>query len=166
MCRCSLSRRRRRLRGRACFPACSRSIVTRLWCSSWRPKSTTAARKEVEHQEKFTSFFKVGVANRLMAGRDFASIDKTAGGRAADKGVDDLSDVIRTLDKKGAWRVFAARAAGSGRCRPAPPSHPRHASGVCRGPRPGHGRDAGQSGCLLRDVPRQCLVQCISDVAF
>lgn len=69
-------------------------------CSSWRPKSATAARKEVEHQEKFTSFFKVGVANRLMAGRDFASMDKTAGGRAADKGVDDLSDVIRALDKK------------------------------------------------------------------
>ena len=69
-------------------------------CSSWRPKSTTEARKEVENQEKFTSFFKVGVANRLMSGRDFASLDKTAGGRAADKGVDDLSEVIRALDKK------------------------------------------------------------------
>jgi len=35
-----------------------------------------------------------------MSGRDFASMDKTAGGRASDKGVDDLSDVIRALDKK------------------------------------------------------------------
>ncbi len=69
-------------------------------CSTWRPKSASAARKEVENQEKFTSFFEVGVANRLMSGRDFASMDKTAGGRAADKGVDDLSDVIRALDKK------------------------------------------------------------------
>ena len=69
-------------------------------CSSWRPKPASAARKEVEHQEKFTSFFKVGIANRLMAGRDNASMDRTAGGRAADKGVDDLSDVIRALDKK------------------------------------------------------------------
>ena len=69
-------------------------------CSTWRPKSASAARKEVEHQEKFTSFFKVGVANRLLSGRDFASLDKTAGGRAADKGVDDLSEVIRALDKK------------------------------------------------------------------
>jgi len=69
-------------------------------CSTWRPKSATAARKEVDNQEKFASFFKVGVTNRLMSGRDFASLDKTAGGRAADKGVDDLSDVIRALDKK------------------------------------------------------------------
>ncbi len=69
-------------------------------CSTWRPKSAAAARKEVDNQEKFTSFFKVGVANRLMSGRDFASMDKTAGGRAADRGVDDLSDVIRALDKK------------------------------------------------------------------
>ncbi len=69
-------------------------------CSTWRPKSASAARKEVDHQEKFTSFFKVGVANRLMSGRDFTSMDKSAGGRAADKGLDELSDVIRALDKK------------------------------------------------------------------
>lgn len=69
-------------------------------CSTWRPRSASAARREVEHQEKFASFFKVGVANRLLSGRDFASMDRTAGGRAADKSVDDLSEVIRALDKK------------------------------------------------------------------
>jgi type IV secretion system protein VirB4 len=33
-------------------------------CSTWRPKSTTAARKEIDQQEKFISFFKVGVLTR------------------------------------------------------------------------------------------------------
>jgi len=70
-------------------------------CSTWRPKSSAAARKEIDHQEKFTSFFKVGIANRLMAGRDLASLDKTAGAKAADSSVDDLSEVIRALDRKG-----------------------------------------------------------------
>ena len=70
-------------------------------CSTWRPESAAAARKEVDHQEKFTSFFKVGIANRLMSGKDTASLDKTAGAKAADSSVDDLSDVIRALDKKG-----------------------------------------------------------------
>ena len=69
-------------------------------CSTWRPESAAAARKEVDHQEKFTSFFKVGIANRLMSGKDTASLDKTAGAKAADSSVDDLSDVIRALDKK------------------------------------------------------------------
>src|SRR5207249_4630253 len=30
-------------------------------CSSWRPKSSSAARGEIDAQEKFISFFKVGV---------------------------------------------------------------------------------------------------------
>lgn len=29
-----------------------------ILCSAWRPKSTTAARKEIDQQEKFTGFFK------------------------------------------------------------------------------------------------------------
>lgn len=70
-------------------------------CSTWGPESAAAARKEVDHQEKFTSFFKVGIANRLMSGKDTASLDRTARARAADSSVDDLSDVIRALDKKG-----------------------------------------------------------------
>jgi len=72
-----------------------------ILCSTWRPKSAAAARKEIDNQEKFTSFFKVGIANRLMSGRDVASLDRSASAKAANRTVDDLSDVIRALDKKG-----------------------------------------------------------------
>lgn len=70
-------------------------------CSTWRPRSTTAARSEINAQEKFISFFKVGVLTRVMSGWDFASLETGAGARAANSSVDDLSDVIRSLDKKG-----------------------------------------------------------------
>jgi len=69
-------------------------------CSTWRPKSTAAARGEISAQEKFISFFKVGVFTRVMSGHDFASLDTGAGARAANRKVDDLSEVIRDLDKK------------------------------------------------------------------
>ena len=69
-------------------------------CSTWRPKSAQAARKEIDQQEKFIDFFKVSFFTRAMSGRDVASLDKTAGARAANGSVDDLSDVIRSLDKK------------------------------------------------------------------
>ncbi len=69
-------------------------------CTTWRPKSTTAARSEIDRQEKFIEFFKVGVLNRVMSGRDTASLDKGAGARAANNQVDDLGEVIRSLDKK------------------------------------------------------------------
>jgi type IV secretion system protein VirB4 len=68
-------------------------------CTSWRPKSASAARSEVSAQEKFISFFKVGVLNRVMSGKDTASLDTGAGAKAADASVDDLSEVIRSLDK-------------------------------------------------------------------
>lgn len=70
-------------------------------CTSWRPKSAAKARAEISQQEKFISFFKVGVFGRVMAGRDTASLEDGAGARAADANVDDLSDVIRSLDKIG-----------------------------------------------------------------
>jgi type IV secretion system protein VirB4 len=69
-------------------------------CSTWRVKSTSAARSEIDAQEKFISFFKVGVLTRVMSGRDFASLDTGAGAKAANQSVDDLSAVIRELDKK------------------------------------------------------------------
>jgi type IV secretion system protein VirB4 len=69
-------------------------------CSTWRPKSTSAARSEIDAQEKFISFFKVGVLTRVMSGRDTASLDTGAGAKAANSSVDDLSIVIRELDKK------------------------------------------------------------------
>jgi type IV secretion system protein VirB4 len=69
-------------------------------CTTWRVKSTSAARSEIDAQEKFISFFKVGVLTRVMSGRDTASLETGAGARAANNNVDDLSDVIRSLDKK------------------------------------------------------------------
>jgi type IV secretion system protein VirB4 len=67
-------------------------------CTSWRPKSTAAACAEISQQEKFISFFKVGVLSRVMAGKNTASLEGGAGARAADMSVDDLSEVIRSLD--------------------------------------------------------------------
>jgi type IV secretion system protein VirB4 len=69
-------------------------------CTTWRPKSTAAARSEIDAQEKFISFFKVGVLTRVMSGHDTASLETGAGARAANTQVDDLGDVIRSLDKK------------------------------------------------------------------
>ena len=69
-------------------------------CSTWRVKSTAAARSEIDSQEKFISFFKVGVLTRVMSGRDTASLETGAGAKAANNSVDDLSEVIRSLDKK------------------------------------------------------------------
>ena len=71
-----------------------------VMCSTWRPKSTTAARSEIDAQEKFISFFKVDVLTRVMSGRDTASLETGAGAKAANSSVDDLSLVIRELDKK------------------------------------------------------------------
>ena len=69
-------------------------------CASWRPKSTSSARKEIDQQEKFTSFFKIGVMSRVVSARDQAALEATAGAKAANMVVDDLSEAIRTLDKK------------------------------------------------------------------
>ena len=71
-----------------------------ILCSTWRPKSSAAARSEIDAQEKFISFFKVGVLTRVMSGRDTASLETGAGAKAANSSVDDLSEVIRSLDKK------------------------------------------------------------------
>jgi type IV secretion system protein VirB4 len=71
-----------------------------ILCSTSRPKSTSTARHEIDQQEKFISFFKVGVLSRVMAGEDTVSLDTGAGAKAANVAVDDLSEVIRALDKK------------------------------------------------------------------
>ena len=71
-----------------------------ILCSTWRPKSSATARREIDQQEKFISFFKVGVLSRVMAGHDLASLDTGAGAKAANNAVDDLGEVIRSLDKK------------------------------------------------------------------
>jgi type IV secretion system protein VirB4 len=69
-------------------------------CTTWRVKSSSAARSEIDAQEKFISFFKVGVLTRVMSGRDTASLETGAKAKAANTNVDDLSEVIRALDKK------------------------------------------------------------------
>ena len=71
-----------------------------ILCSSWRPKSSASARREIDAQERFISFFKVGVFQRVMSGRDVASLDTGAGAKAATAKVSDLSEVIRSLDQK------------------------------------------------------------------
>ena len=69
-------------------------------CSTWRVKSAASARSEIDAQEKFISFFKVGVLTRVVSGRDTESLETRAGAKAANSSVDDLSEVIRVLDKK------------------------------------------------------------------
>jgi type IV secretion system protein VirB4 len=76
------------------------TVCDSVLCSTWRPKSTTAARSEIDAQEKFISFFKVGMLTRVMSGHDTASLETGAGARAANTQVDDLGEVIRSLDKK------------------------------------------------------------------
>jgi type IV secretion system protein VirB4 len=71
-----------------------------ILCSTWRVKSTAAAQSEIDAQEKFISFFKASVLSRVMSGRDTASLETGAGAKAANRKVDDLSEVIRELDKK------------------------------------------------------------------
>jgi hypothetical protein len=51
-------------------------------------------------------FFKVGVLTRVMSGRDTASLETGAGAKAANSNVDDLSEVIRALDKKAQGEYF------------------------------------------------------------
>ena len=68
-------------------------------CSTWRVKPASAVRSEIDSQEKFISFFKVSVLNRVMSGRDVASLETGAGARAANDSVNDLTEVIRSLDK-------------------------------------------------------------------
>jgi len=71
-----------------------------ILCSAWRPKSSQAARNEIDQQEKFISFFKTSIFQRVLSGRDVDSLETSAGAKAANTKVNDLTDVIRSLDKK------------------------------------------------------------------
>ncbi len=70
-------------------------------CTTWRPKSAAKARAEISQQEKFISFFKVGVLSRVMSGQDTASLEERSRSQGRRCNVDDLSEVIRSLDKTG-----------------------------------------------------------------
>ena len=135
-------------------------------CTTWRVKSTSAARSEIDSQEKFISFFKVGVLQRVMSGRDTASLDTGAGAKAANRNVDDLSEVIHALDKKGTWRVLAASPTCRSQSRTTPRSHAGCPSSLCGRASPGRRRNSRQSLGFLCHVPRQSEVQCLPHVAL
>jgi type IV secretion system protein VirB4 len=65
-------------------------------CTTWRPKSAAKARAEISQQEKFISFFKVGVLSRVMSGRDTASLEDGAGARAANLQANQLDGTSAT----------------------------------------------------------------------
>ena len=85
-------------------------------CTTWRPQSTSTVRKEISAQEKWIDFFKVGIFQRVMAGRNFAQLDQGAGAKAASEGVDDLGLVVTELNKKaqGKYSVTLLLSARSG----------------------------------------------------
>ncbi len=84
---------------------CLYNSITNLTCDSvlcttWRPQSLSTVRKEISAQEKWIDFFKVGIFQRVMAGKNFAQLDQGAGAKAASEGVDDLGLVVKELGKK------------------------------------------------------------------
>ena len=72
-----------------------------ILCSVWRPQSDSATRKEVTSQEKFLEFFKLSPLQRLMSGRNAAPLATTATAKAVSSNVDNLSEVVSSLDKLG-----------------------------------------------------------------
>jgi type IV secretion system protein VirB4 len=70
-------------------------------CSVWRPRPDSATRKEVTNQEKFLEFFKLSPFQRLMSGRNTAPLENTATAKAVAGNVDNLSEVVSSLDKLG-----------------------------------------------------------------
>ncbi|MBB5064894.1 VirB4 family type IV secretion system protein [Granulicella mallensis] len=70
-------------------------------CSVWRPQPDNATRKEVTSQEKFLEFFKLSPFQRLMSGRDTEPLEDTASAKAVAGNVDNLTEVVASLDKLG-----------------------------------------------------------------
>ena len=100
---------------------CLYNSITNLTCDSvlcttWRPQSSSTVRKEISAQEKWIDFFKVGIFQRIMAGKNFAQLDQGAGAKAASEGVDDLGLVVKELGKKaqGKYTVTLLLSAESG----------------------------------------------------
>lgn len=69
-------------------------------CMTWRPKTSAEAKEEVTAQEKFTEFFKANLLQRLLHRNSPADLDRTAGVKAATEKVEELSEVVKSLDKK------------------------------------------------------------------
>jgi type IV secretion system protein VirB4 len=72
-----------------------------ILCSVWRPQSDSATRKEVTSQEKFLEFFKLSPFQRLMSGKNTAPLEATATAKAVAGNVDNLTEVVSSLDKLG-----------------------------------------------------------------
>ena len=70
-----------------------------ILCSVWRPRPDHATRKEVSNQEKFLEFFKLSPFQRLMSGRNTAPLEHSATAKAVVGNVDNLSEVVSSLDK-------------------------------------------------------------------
>jgi type IV secretion system protein VirB4 len=70
-----------------------------ILCSVWRPQPDGAARKEVTNQEKFLEFFKLSPFQRLMSGKNTAPLEATATAKAVAGNVDNLAEVVSSLDK-------------------------------------------------------------------
>jgi type IV secretion system protein VirB4 len=70
-----------------------------ILCSVWRPRTDSATRKEVSSQEKFLEFFKLSPFQRLMSGRNTAPLEATATAKAVASNVDNLTEVVASLDK-------------------------------------------------------------------
>jgi len=68
-------------------------------CSVWRPRPDSATRKEVTNQEKSLEFFKLSPFQRLMSGRNTAPLESTATAKAVAGNVENLSEVVSSLDK-------------------------------------------------------------------
>jgi type IV secretion system protein VirB4 len=77
-----------------------------ILCSAWRPQPDHATRKEVSNQEKFLEFFKLSPFQRLMSGRNTAPLENTATAKAVAGNVDNLSEVVSSLDKLAQGVVF------------------------------------------------------------
>ncbi len=71
-----------------------------ILCSTWRPKSAAAVKSEIDSQETFTEFFRYGIFQRAVSGRDVAPLEKTAGAKATQSKIDEISEAIKLLDKK------------------------------------------------------------------
>ena len=86
-----------------------------ILCSVWRPQPDHATRKEVTSQEKFLEFFKLSPFQRLMSGRNTAPLEATATAKAVTGNVDNLAEVVSSLDKlsQGDYALRLLLSAGS-----------------------------------------------------
>ena len=124
-------------------------------CTTWRVKSTSAARNEIDAQEKFISFFKVGVLTRVMSGRDTASLEIGRWSQSCQQQRRRSQRCHSFARQEGARRVLPSASAGGAQPGAASRHRSRCAPGFCGCPRSSDGGDAWEPIGVLRDVPWQ-----------